>query len=105
MDILSRLLKFEIIYPGGTAISVGVQYVFFIFLRLDPLKGNPFGSGIAFPINYYLQMGKTWGIQVTRLITGIPNSTASIFTEQKVHPVSLLHQIPLTSLAALEALP
>lgn len=63
--LLGRLLKFEVINLGGTAFAIGVQYGFFVFLNLEPLIGNLIGSGIAFPINYYLQMKITWGIEVT----------------------------------------
>ena len=61
---MGRLFKFEVINLGGTGFAIGVQYVLFIFLGLEPLIGNLIGSGIAFPVNYYLQMKITWGIEV-----------------------------------------
>lgn len=63
--ILKRLFKFEIINLGGTSMSIGVQYFLFLFFGLEPLIGNLIGSGLAFPVNYYLQMKITWGIQVS----------------------------------------
>ena len=65
IGILKRLLKFEIINLGGTALAIGVQYVLFAFLGLEPLIGNLIGSGISFPFNYYLQMKITWGLEVS----------------------------------------
>ena len=62
--ILSRMVKFEFINLGGTAISISIQYVLFLTFKLDPLIGNLIGSAASFPINYYLQMKKTWGIDI-----------------------------------------
>lgn len=63
--VMKRLFKFEILNLAGTGIAIGVQFVLFVFLHLEPLIGNLVGSGIAFPINYYLQMKITWGIEVS----------------------------------------
>lgn len=65
LGIIKRLFKFEIINLGGTAVSIGVQYILFFFLGLEPLIGNLVGSGLAFPLNYYLQMKITFGIDVS----------------------------------------
>ena len=62
--ILRRMVKFEFINLGGTAISISIQYVLFLTFKLDPLIGNLIGSAASFPINYYLQMKKTWGIDI-----------------------------------------
>lgn len=63
--IARRLLKFETINLGGTALSILVQYALFTIFNLEPLIGNLIGSAISFPVNYYLQMKKTWGIELT----------------------------------------
>ena len=59
-----RMVKFEFINLGGTALSISIQYILFIIFNLDPLIGNLIGSAASFPINYYLQMKKTWGIDI-----------------------------------------
>ena len=62
--ILRRMVKFEFINLGGTALSISIQYTLFLTFKLDPLIGNLIGSAASFPINYYLQMKKTWGIDI-----------------------------------------
>ena len=62
--ILRRMVKFEFINLGGTAFSISIQYALFLTFKLDPLIGNLIGSAASFPINYYLQMKKTWGIDI-----------------------------------------
>ena len=62
--ILRRMIKFEFINLGGTALSISIQYILFIIFNLDPLIGNLIGSAASFPLNYYLQMKKTWGIDI-----------------------------------------
>ena len=62
--ILRRMVKFEFINLGGTALSISIQYILFIIFNLDPLIGNLIGSAASFPLNYYLQMKKTWGIDI-----------------------------------------
>lgn len=62
--ILRRMVKFEFINLGGTALSISIQYVLFLTFKLDPLIGNLIGSAASFPINYYLQMKNTWGIDI-----------------------------------------
>ena len=63
--ILKRMVKFEIINLGGTSISICIQYLLFLLFNLEPLFGNLIGSALAFPLNYYLQMRKTWGIELS----------------------------------------
>ena len=62
--ILKRMVKFEIINLGGTTLSISIQYALFIIFNLEPLIGNLIGSAASFPLNYYLQMKKTWGIDI-----------------------------------------
>ena len=62
--ILRRMIKFEFINLGGTALSISIQYILFIIFNLDPLIGNLIGSAASFPLNYYLQMKKTWEIDI-----------------------------------------
>ena len=62
--ILTRLVKFEFINMGGTILSISIQYVLFAIFNLEPLIGNLIGSAVSFPVNYYLQMKNTWGIDV-----------------------------------------
>ena len=63
--IIKRLLKFEAINLGGTTLSILIQYALFTFFNLEPLLGNLIGSAISFPVNYYLQMKITWGIELS----------------------------------------
>ena len=49
---------------GGTILSISIQYVLFAIFNLEPLIGNLIGSAVSFPVNYYLQMKNTWGIDV-----------------------------------------
>ena len=58
------MAKFEFINLGGTTLSVSIQYALFIIFNLEPLIGNLIGSAISLPINYYLQMKKTWKIEI-----------------------------------------
>ena len=62
--ILRRMVKFEFINLGGTTLSIFIQYALFIIFNLEPLIGNLIGSAASLPINYYLQIKKTWGIEV-----------------------------------------
>ncbi len=62
--ILRRMVKFEFINLGGTTLSISIQYALFIIFNLEPLIGNLIGSAASLPINYYLQMKKTWGIEL-----------------------------------------
>ena len=62
--ILRRMVKFEIINLGGTTLSISIQYALFIIFNLEPLIGNLIGSAASFPLNYYLQMKKTWEIDI-----------------------------------------
>ena len=58
------MVKFEIINLGGTTLSISIQYALFIIFNLEPLIGNLIGSAASFPLNYYLQMKKTWEIDI-----------------------------------------
>ncbi len=62
--ILKRMVKFEIINLGGTTLSISIQYALFIIFNLEPLIGNLIGSAASFPLNYYLRIKKTWGIDI-----------------------------------------
>jgi|SRR5579875_476383 len=63
---LIRLFKFELLNAFGNTIVIAVQYVLLIFLNLHPLIGNIIGSGLAFPVNYYLQMKSVWRLDPLR---------------------------------------
>ena len=59
---LVRMMKFEFLNLLGNFVTLSIQYLLLIFLHLSPLIGNLIGSGVAFPVNYYLQMRNVWGI-------------------------------------------
>ena len=59
---LYRLLRFELLNVLGNLVTFGVEFSLFRFFNLNPLIGNLIGSGLAFPVNYYLQMKNVWGI-------------------------------------------
>lgn len=61
-----RLLKFEVLNAFGNTIVIAVQYALLIFLNVHPLIGNIIGSGLAFPLNYYLQMKSVWRLNPLR---------------------------------------
>lgn len=57
-----RLFTFELLNLLGNIVTLSVQYALLFFFGLSPLIGNLIGSGLAFPVNYYLQMKNVWGI-------------------------------------------
>ena len=65
LGLIRRMIKFEFINIGGTVVSISIQYILFTLFNLEPLLGNLIGSAISFPFNYYLQMRKTWEIELT----------------------------------------
>lgn len=57
-----RLMRFELLNVLGNLVTFSVEFGLFRFFNLSPLIGNLIGSGLAFPVNYYLQMKNVWGI-------------------------------------------
>ncbi|MEM3676141.1 MAG: GtrA family protein, partial [Thermoplasmataceae archaeon] len=59
---LVRLFKFELLNAFGNALVIFVQFMLLVWLAIHPLIGNIIGSGLAFPLNYYLQMRSVWRV-------------------------------------------
>ena len=57
-----RLMRFELLNVFGNLVTFSVEFGLFRFFNLSPLIGNLIGSGLAFPVNYYLQMKNVWSI-------------------------------------------
>ena len=67
---LIRLFTFELLNLLGNIVTLSVQYALLFFFNISPLIGNLIGSGIAFPVNYYLQMKNVWGINPVQFSEG-----------------------------------
>lgn len=62
--LLFRLLKFELVYGLGNAISIAVQLFLFYDFGIYPLLGNIAGAVAALPVNYFVSMVVVWRIKL-----------------------------------------
>ncbi|MCL5794685.1 MAG: GtrA family protein [Candidatus Thermoplasmatota archaeon] len=66
LSVLINLMKFQLVYILGAAVSISVQYVLLHFDGISPILGNFAGSAIALVPNYFISMKLVWKIYVTR---------------------------------------
>lgn len=59
-----RLLKFELVYALGNAVSIAVQLLLYYDLSINPLLGNIAGAIAALPVNYIVSMVVVWRISL-----------------------------------------
>ena len=57
---LLRLLKFEVVYALGSAITIMVQLALLAAFALSPALGNIAGAVAAYPVSYLLSMRAVW---------------------------------------------
>jgi putative flippase GtrA len=61
--VLYRLLKFQLIFALGNAISISVQLWLLHWFGIIPVVGNIVGAVAAFPVNYSVSMLYVWKIK------------------------------------------
>jgi putative flippase GtrA len=61
--VLYRLLKFQLIFALGNAISISVQLLLLNWFGVIPVIGNIVGAIVAFPVNYSVSMLYVWKIR------------------------------------------
>lgn len=62
--LLFRLLKFEMVYALGNALSIEVQLFLYHTFNIYPLLGNIAGAAAALPVNYVISMLAVWRIKL-----------------------------------------
>ncbi len=64
LGLVARLLKFELVYGVGNAISISVQLFLYSSFGIYPLLGNIAGAVAALPVNYLISMMVVWRIRL-----------------------------------------
>lgn len=64
MGLFIRLMKFEMVYALGNAISISVQLFLFYRFGIYPVIGNIAGAIVALPVNYFVSMVVVWKIKL-----------------------------------------
>jgi putative flippase GtrA len=59
-SVIFRLLKFQLVYAAGNAVTIGVQLVLLKWISLAPSIGNIIGAIVAFPLSYFISMKVVW---------------------------------------------
>ena len=65
-NVIVPLLKFQLVYLAGNAITIGVQLGFLKAFSLSPVLGNVIGAIVAFPVSYFISMRYVWKIYLLR---------------------------------------
>src|SRR5487761_485936 len=65
-NVIVPLLKFQLVYLAGNAITIGVQLGFLKVFSLSPVLGNVIGAIVAFPVSYFISMRYVWKIYLLR---------------------------------------
>ncbi|MEM3711265.1 MAG: GtrA family protein [Thermoprotei archaeon] len=61
--LVVRLLKYQLVYLLGNAISVATQLGLLYLFGLSPSIGNILGSGVALPVNYVVSSKLVWSVK------------------------------------------
>ncbi|MHB8567868.1 MAG: GtrA family protein [Nitrososphaerales archaeon] len=61
-ETIIRLLKFQLVYVAGNAVTIGVQLFLLKAFSLTPSLGNIMGAIIAFPLSYFISMRYVWKV-------------------------------------------
>ena len=79
-NVIMRLLKFELVYAAGNAVTIGVQIGLLREFGISPSIGSIIGAIVAFPLSYFISMKFVWRI------SGLESRTSQKTEEDALRP-------------------
>lgn len=63
VGFLLRLVKYQLVYALGSALSIALQLLLLYRLGVTPSIGNVVGSALALPVNYAVSSKVVWSVK------------------------------------------